>query len=868
MLVVLAVVFYIAQSVMPYAVVNRLIEEYNTNGISAVLRADNILDVQLSSRPGSTFGLGDNQMEALKENEIFPYEYGTGTVLAYKTYDDSWRFVAGTAQQGVDPSSISAYLPGAFPDYDFGSFGGARVITVAEAFDDASFKNPYTRASKTWRGGNSGWYDELADLGENIHGYQRSRWFKYAAKTTSTTVKNAFESIAKSSLAASGTNTSVTRGQGSYETGQTHTTEGGEVVQEVATESYDANDSSMVGKGAENAKTQVAAKFLSMATNASEIVCAAVEGFMGVQTLVSTYQRVQKLNLASGFMEAVQSVQAGSTTSEPMHEYNKRLTETDPETNTNGMMSDGMDALFNNTPIEASSPSTQAVNTEATLSNIANSQDEGSIMALFADIVGSGNKILRAYEFCGYLTGGLAIASAVVTVLSVIPIIGQGIAAISLTAKEVVKAAVKAAISAAAPIIARKVVEYAGNLLIKDLATEWLGEDLGSALVASGNTLLSANHQIGAGSPGSSAKVGAFKRAQQQVIAEEAEYERATRSPLDITSPHTFLGSMVYSLVPMANSVGLGTTLKSLSSVMTNSMTQILPTASAVAETNMVSFAKEGDCPNLEEVGIQGDVYCNPLYMTDEDTITEEYTPSEIIKIEKEWGYITTQEVTNSSGGTNIKIDVKSGTNLSRYITYCGQRTSSWGIADANIASAINSEGNGPGKTILSYIPLVSDVVTVIDSANKIENLPWTTGSACVASESNEYWCENKIHQRFIEDQRFYENTDTGFDNAVVAYIKDYYEEHPLDNSFEGILARYSGMTKEDVISTIELIQGLDYIAKYKPSERTESLAMVEKKEDEAIYFEDIDSESSVVTVAAEPKYIVYNTLRNRTVLV
>lgn len=849
---------------MPFATVNRLIEEFNTNGISSVLRADNILDLQLSSTPGSDFALGDNQIVALKENDIYPLEFGGGTILAYKAVvlpstEAVWRFVVGTQQSAADPSTIATVLQGQYSDLG-GSFDGAKTVTVKEAFVDSYFVNPYTKASKTWRGGNSGWYDELADLGENIHGYQRSRWFKYVAKTATTTVKNAFEEIAKSSLSGSGGNTSVTEGHGSYETGTTHQDADGNPIPDVESESYDASEGSLIGKDSTAAKTQVAAKFLSMASNASTIACAAVEGFMGVQTLVSTYQRVQKLNLASGYMEAVQSVQAGSTTSDPMHEYNNRLTEPDPTTKKTAMSSEGMDALFNNTPIDGNSASAQAVNTESTLSNIANTQEEGTIMALFADIVGSGNKILKAYEVCNYLQGGLAIASAIVTVLSVIPIIGQGIAAISLTVKGVVKAAVKAAISAAAPIIARKVIEYAGNLLIKDLATEWLGPDLGNALVSSGNNLLSANHQIGGGSPGSAAKVGAFKHSQQEVIAKEAEYERATRSPLDISSGHTFLGSMAYSLVPMANSTGVGTTIKSISSVMTNSMTKLLPTASAVAETNMVNLAKEGDCPNLEVIGIQGDVYCNPVYMTDNETISDEYTPGQIIAIEKEWGYIT-----EDSG----KITIKDETNLSRYITYCGQRTSSWGIADANIASSINNANSGVGKTILSYIPIASDIVSVIDAANKQENLPWTTGSACVASESNEYWCENKIHQRFIEDQRLRGDEDSTANNAVTAYIKDYYNEHPLDESFEGILARYSGMTKEDVISTLDLIEGYDYIANYKPLERTESVAMAGGiNEDETIYFENTAEDPGVTIIATEPKYIAYTTLRNRAVLV
>lgn len=831
---------------MPFAIVSRLIEEYNTAGITSVLRADNILDVQLSSTPGTTFALSDYQKKSFKENGILPLKIGNGTILAYRDTGNAWKVAYGTEQSDISVMEAQSRLKREYPDFDFS--GGVSKISLADAMKDSKFKTPYTTASKTWRGGNAGWYDELASLGENIHGYTRSRWFKFASKSVTSGVKNVFNSLAKSSLSRGGSNTSITRGNGSYETGGTHTNEDGIEIPDIETENYDANEGSLIGRDKTTANTQVAAKFISMASSASEVICAGVEGLMGVQTLVSTYQRVQKLNLISGYMEAVQSVQAGSAESDPMHEYNNRLTTNNPETGKNAMSSAGIGALFNGANIDANDASVQSVNTEKTLANVANSTD-GGIMGVFGGLVGDANKILAAYQRCNYLQGGLAIASAVVTVLSVIPIIGQGIAAINLTVKTAVKAAVKTAITVAAPIIAREVVKYAGNLLIKDIATDWLGEDLGNALVSGGNSLLSANHQIGGGSPGSSAEVGVFKRGQAQVIAEEAEYQRSIRSPFDTSSQYTFLGSIIHNLIPMANSSGVGSMLKNISSIMTNSVSNLLPTASAIAETNMVGIAKPGDCPNLEVIGIQGDVYCNPLYISDQDSMGSDYTPEEIISQEIRWGYIT------RDGSGNLAI--KPNTNLTNYINYCGQRNSSWGIADANIANQIVQGGSSVGKSIAGFIPIVGDIISVIDAANKEANLPWTTGSACVASESNEYWCENRIHQRFIEDQRFFENAGNTNNNLVVAYLNDYYESHPLDQSFEGVLARYSGITKDDVIATLDFIDGLTYIANYHPEER---YAFGYEAEETDLQIEP----SREILIATEPKYIIYNALRNR----
>ncbi len=72
-------------------------------------------------------------------------------------------------------------------------------------------------------------------------------------------------------------------------------------------------------------------------------------------------------------------------------------------------------------------------------------------------------------------------------------------------------------------------------------------------------------------------------------------------------------------------------------------------------------------------------------------------------------------------------------------------------------------------------------------------------------------------YQLFIEDRRLLENMGLVEKSSVTAFLEDYYEKHPLDNSFEGILARKTGLTKENVIATIDTINYLTFIANYNP---------------------------------------------------
>ena len=73
-------------------------------------------------------------------------------------------------------------------------------------------------------------------------------------------------------------------------------------------------------------------------------------------------------------------------------------------------------------------------------------------------------------------------------------------------------------------------------------------------------------------------------------------------------------------------------------------------------------------------------------------------------------------------------------------------------------------------------------------------------------------------YQCFAEDQRLLENMGLTEKSSVTAYLEKYYEEHPLDNSYEGILARRSGLTKEQVIAYLDELDCLAKVSEYDPT--------------------------------------------------
>ena len=120
----------------------------------------------------------------------------------------------------------------------------------------------------------------------------------------------------------------------------------------------------------------------------------------------------------------------------------------------------------------------------------------------------------------------------------------------------------------------------------------------------------------------------------------------------------------------------------------------------------------------------------------------------------------------------------------------------------------------------MNFIPFegLLDVAQAVESES---NVNWNTGFACTGNTDDanlnnkvKYFSMYNLDQRVLSDMGILES------NSTLAFLDDYYKEFPLDNSFEGQIARVSGMTKEEVSDTLALIDYYKYVAEYDPTER------------------------------------------------
>ena len=273
---------------------------------------------------------------------------------------------------------------------------------------------------------------------------------------------------------------------------------------------------------------------------------------------------------------------------------------------------------------------------------------------------------------------------------------------------------------------------------------------------------------------GDAAAVTNYARLTSAVLAMDAEADRINRSPFDITSKNTFLGSIVYRIavasMGMKNSLFKNATV--MSSLTTSAIISLLPTT--YADETEGFLAEFGDCETYQTVlGAVGTTHCSKIATFDTSTLNDTFNDAEFINF-------VNQNTTLSSSGTRT---INSDSVLADFILYNNERTTPDGVMDGGILSSLESGSSSVG--------FLSDFVGMIKSflgANET-NKRIATGAEYVNSSSNASWSKYKYAQRYVslaratESLRQYADSTTaytnifgfeGAENPVVAFIENY----------------------------------------------------------------------------------------------
>ncbi len=917
------------QLFQPFSLVAQFQESFNSMHVSANVRSARFFKAQMSTGRykdpignatifGSKFKISNKQQAELKQYgiEVDNDFNGSGTkVLKWTNSDGEIQIITADSKTKITIPEVDA---------DTGVKYKAETVDFKTLYaSDTDFFHAYNTGSMTWRGQFANWFGKNVDNFLKNNNLTRNLWNDYKNKKTEAG-GNGLKAVKEIlSERIKGNN-----GEIDFETKEQDTVKDADGKEVPATDKdekpilkKETTKDSARGTNVSEKLDKIKAKF-SQAVNAG---CAVMDMVGVISLMVSGMEVLQIVNLWTSYAETVDKTKAGYGDEAPINELatslnekknntNKQLISTSNSTevtesgitaletktitnNKSAMESAGISALYGNGKVDTSDASVQSFNLTSSMKRILGGI--GVSMTAFRTCNFSKGAVAVVEE----ITDGVQIAACAVGIAGAIFSFGASTAACwSLVGEGLIALAKSVAIGAVLGGVIATLTPVVTSVLGRDLVSDLGGEDLGNALTSGALRYMGSAHRANGGSLGTAEKYQQYAVAQAEVVAQDAKEERLTLSPFDITSKNTFMGTILTQMMTLTNSSGLMKSLTSASTVMSSSIASLTPRVSAVTKTISESLPTEEEyaetCPYLASIGAVGDAFCNPYVVTDMSTIEMDpydvikqlYTNNQVAVVDSEGQEVAaedldkvtfavaelndnnTMKLADTEDEEVVNVKVKDGTELAKYIKYCGTRESDFGFADRNIVNDLDSSSpsvnsgssvvDGAGNGALGSIPVYSGLVDIMESVGTEANLGYVSGENCVANSSSSDWNnEFSLYQRFSEDQSLAESMGIIEKSAVAEYLEEYYEQNPVDNSYEGILARYSGMEKETVSDLLDVIAYYEYVNEYDPSERYAFEGATDPNESEPIL---LDNEYVLAGDVNLPENIIYADIRNR----
>lgn len=565
--------------------------------------------------------------------------------------------------------------------------------------------------------------------------------------------------------------------------------------------------------------------------------CTVLKVINTISQTVGALMRARVLNYVTGYTEAVHKTKAGDGTNE-LHFYNKGLNTDGPtrdmagniipgKESSSAMKSTAIGQFFSDgqLTVKSSDPIARKFNSETAMqqaifhSDEIQSSDMNQVPMTLGTMLGQAAGSLNTYKGCIALqmTGNvLGIFADIAEIAAAIPSFGISLI-VGQIGKMLMKKALMIAVVASVGVIISMVAPMIARTVGKSLVSNMVGEDAGYAINSGFNMYTGMQQRVSSGLPATKKALVAAYHEKQNVIASEARYIRQTKSPLDPSSPYTFMGSIMNSIIPIATTVGSPImTFSKINSVVGSSIFQLLPTAAAEGE-HQIKTSLNNNCPSGRafDEPLAMDAFCNNYITTDYSTIKT--PPDEVFDRVGAENFDLENIDENVNNGNPA---IKDNSELAKWTLACAVRESHYGVADGNISEALSGSAGVGSGVIKSYtgaaigaVPVLGGLAQGFFDGKEASNIGWTTGENCVKEKY-------KYFSRYSEDQRVLESAGLIEQSAVTGFLDKYYAKNPLDHSDSGIVARYTGMTKEQAEIALGLVEYNLFLAKYQPKEK------------------------------------------------
>ena len=336
------------------------------------------------------------------------------------------------------------------------------------------------------------------------------------------------------------------------------------------------------------------------------------------------------------------------------------------------------------------------------LNNFAN-----TIYGFFGDRA-SARKV--AHDTCGVLANPVVQGASLLVGVAALLVPGVNVGL------EISKAAISAGVSIGISMIPSLLADIVAGTVTQNIS----GEEAGDAIASGSGSLLSDSlaGQNGA-APMSKEDAIAYNNAQTDTSNQYIADELKDTSPFDATNSHTFLGSIVASLLPLKSSANPLTTVGSF---LTNSFQSLIPTTKALSSEEYAKALDVCQDPDAQDAGYAVDPFCNiirgipvkylnkdPLLvvkqLTDAGDMSEDGTPqgayADTIK-----KCMTSDSPLGYSSDTNFNVDEAKGcvindSNANYFLNYMDQRIN-LGMSGEDVAGSSGNTGQITDKKALA----------------------------------------------------------------------------------------------------------------------------------------------------------------------
>lgn len=272
--------------------------------------------------------------------------------------------------------------------------------------------------------------------------------------------------------------------------------------------------------------------------------------------------------------------------------------------------------------------------------------------------------------------------------------------------------------------------------------------------------------------------VKSYARLNNTILALDTEADRMNRSPFDITSKNTFLGSIVHSLAVgiSKNSFisGITSVFNSVGTTVATAVDKLSPTTYADDNTDGY-LSNFGNCETINSIGAVGSAGCAEIATFDTSTLNDTF---------HDGGFVSfVEENTELENG---KRTIKKDSVLADFIKYNNERITPIGAMDGGILESIKNKS--------SSLSFISNIISMIKAwlGASDEDKAVATGEVFVNSSTNAEWNKYKYAQRYVslaratDALRQYDGDETAYndlqffeggENPVIAFLNDYYAE-------------------------------------------------------------------------------------------